>query len=366
MSYFWLWLRGLVGLLVLFGSLPPSAAATVAYTTNHIFRAVAGDAAGDTNADGRATAADLVAKVQGRKNPTENGPFGTGWRRIEILKPSETNPQETRRLLTSVWYPAAPGTFPTDTLPGGQPLAPFAESITGALPLLLFSHGSCGFDRQSIFLVRRLATWGFIVAAPPHPGNTTSEFLTCMTPAALADSFVNRPADIIAVLDRLLEESANPDSFWFGRIDPERVGVMGHSFGGLTTLRVLARDRRFVAGLALAPVVRTIRDEVGSISQPTMIQVGTLDSLLADARLGYDLLPGPRWLVEIERMTHSPFSDFCLECTPESLTTGEAHLYALRFAVPFLLQRVAGSEEFASFLDPRATPPGIRYRVAGL
>ncbi|GIW46069.1 MAG: hypothetical protein KatS3mg077_3351 [Candidatus Binatia bacterium] len=338
--------------------------ATVQYTVSQIYRTVAGDAAGDTNADGRATAADVIAKLQGRRNPTEDGPFGTGFRRLDITKPSETDPAQPRRLLTSVWYPAAPGTFPTDTNPGGQANAPFAESLHHPLPLLLFSHGSCGFDRQSIFLVRRLATWGFIVAAPPHPGNTTSDFLTCMTPAVLADSFVNRPADIVFVLDRLLEENANPDSFWFGRIDPTRVGVMGHSFGGLTTLRVLARDQRFVAGLALAPVVRTIQDEVRTITQPTMIQVGTLDSLLADARLGYQLLSAPKTLVEIERMTHSPFSDFCLECTPTSLTAEEAHLFALRFAVPFLLEQVAKNNLFSAFLAPEATPPGARYLVS--
>lgn len=337
--------------------------ATLAYTAGHIFAGGVGDVAGDTNADGRATAADLVGKALGKQNPTEDGPFGTGWRRVEVSKPSETDPQQIRALRTSVWYPAAPGTFPTDSNPGGQPLAPFAEGIPGPLPLLLFSHGSCGFERQSIFLVRRLATWGFIVAAPPHPGNTTSDFLTCMTPAALADSFANRPADIVAVLDRLLEENDNPDSFWFGRIDPSRVGVLGHSFGGLTTLRVLARDRRFVAGLALAPVVRTIQDEVREITQPTMIQVGMLDSLLADARLGFQLLAGPRALVEIDRMTHSPFSDFCLECTPQSLTAAEAHLYVLRFALPFLFLHVASNDAFAAFLDPGSVPPGVRYEV---
>lgn len=338
-----------------------SAGISVDFTAAQLFRPGAGDAAGDTNADGRATAADLVGKLRGRSNPTEDGPFGTGWRRIEFVKPSQTNPNVSRRLLTSLWYPAAPGTFPTDTLPGGQPQAPFAPEVTGPRPLLLFSHGSCGFDRQSIFLVRRLATWGFIVAAPPHPGNTTSEFQTCMRPEVLADSFVNRPADIVFVLDRLLEENARPESFWYGRIDPSRVGVLGHSFGGLTTLRVLARDARFVAGLALAPVVRPIQEEVRSIQQPTMIQVGTLDSLLADARLGYDLLAAPRMLVEIERMTHSPFSDFCLECTAVSLPLADAHAYALRFAVPFLLEHVAADSRFAAFLDPGATPEGARF-----
>lgn len=343
---------------------PCAARGTVAYTVGQIYRTVAGDAAGDTNADGRATAADVIAKLLGRKNPTEDGPFGTGFRRLDITKPSETDPSKARRLLTSIWYPAPPGTFPLDTNPGGQANAPFADGLDRPLPLLLFSHGSCGFERQSIFLVRRLATWGFVVAAPPHPGNTTSDFSTCMTPAVLADSFVNRPADIIFVLDRLLEENANPESFWFGRIDPTRVGVLGHSFGGMTTLRVLARDQRFVAGLALAPVVRTIQDEVRTITQPTMIQVGTLDSLLADARLGYQLLSPLKMLVEIERMTHSPFSDFCLECTPTSLTAEEAHLFTLRFAVPFLLEQVAKDDVFSAFLAAESAPAGVRYQVS--
>lgn len=333
------------------------------FVARTVFAAPAGHAAGDVNADGRATAADLIAKGLGGVSPVEDGPYGTGFQRLGFVKPSETDATQQRLLRTSVWYPAPKGTFPNDVNPGGQPGAPFAEA-NGRLPLVLFSHGSCGFERQSIFLVRRLATWGFIVAAPPHPGNTTSEFMTCSTPATLADSFVNRPADIVFVLDRLLELNDDPQSFLYQRIDVARIGMSGHSFGGLTTFRVLARDGRFRAGLALAPVTRTIQSEVQQVRQPVMIQVGTLDPLLADARLGYSLLQPPKLLLEFERVTHSPFSDFCLECTPETATPEEAHWYSLRYAVPFLLAFVAEDHRFDAFLQAAAVPPGARYEWA--
>lgn len=343
--------------LVLAGT---EARASVERTVRHLFLTPAGHAAADVNADGRASAADVLGKILGGVNPTEDGPYGTGFDRLDFVKASETNPREQRRLRTSVWYPAPPGTFPNDVNPGGQPRAPFAEGLQ-ALPVVLFSHGSCGFERQSIFLVRRLATWGFIVAAPPHPGNTTSDFLTCSTPATLADSFVNRPEDIRFVLDRLLELNQDPTSFLYQRIDPARVSMSGHSFGGLTTLRVLARDPRFVAGLALAPVTRTIREEVQQIRRPVMIQVGVLDPLLADARSGFAWLEPPKMLVELERTTHSPFSDFCLECTPETLSPEEVHWYVLRYAVPFLLAYGAADHRFDRFLEPAATPAGANY-----
>jgi predicted dienelactone hydrolase len=329
-------------------------------TVDALFSGVSGHASGDVTADGRATAADVTGTLLGLINPTEDGPYGSGFLRLTVTKPSETVPGLDRVLRSSVWYPAAPGTFPTDSRPGGRSGVPLADGASN-LPVILFSHGSCGFEQQSIFLVRRLATWGFVVAAPPHPGNTTSDFNTCSTPAEIQDSFANRPADIIFLFDQLLELNEDPESPLFGAIDPLRVGVAGHSFGGLTALRVLSRDPRFRAGLALAPVTNSIRSEVQTILQPVMIQVGQLDGLLNDGRNGYELLPGVRALVELERTTHSPFSDFCLECTSSTTTAAETHLYSLRFAIPFLLHHVAGDRRFDDFLAPAATPPGAVY-----
>jgi dienelactone hydrolase len=340
------------------GAVP--APADVSRTIEMVFFGDPGAAGGDVNADGRANAADVSGVLLGMRSPTQAGPFGVGLRRMTFVKESVTNPGQQRRLNTDIWYPADPGTGPIDPNIGARANAPLAAGAAN-FPLLLFSHGSCGFSRQSIFLTATVASYGFIVAAPPHPGNTSSELATCMEPAQLTDSFANRPADISFVIDSLLVLNTDPASFFYGAIDPNRIGMSGHSYGGLTTLRVSAADARVIAALALAPVATGIEPEVAQIHIPAMIQVGTLDGLLEDARLAYDLLRPPRYALEIARMTHSPFSDFCLECGPDTLLPDEAHLYVLRYAIPFLLHWLAGDGRFDPFLAAAAAPTGATF-----
>ena len=63
---------------------------------------------------------------------------------------------------------------------GGVVDAPL-DASGGPYPVVLFSHGSCGYPLQSTFLTPLLASRGYIVVAPPHPGNTINEFPTCGT-----------------------------------------------------------------------------------------------------------------------------------------------------------------------------------------
>ena len=336
-------------------------AADISTEIGMVFAGTPGAVSGDVNADGDADAADVVGVLNGLRSPTQAGPYGVGVKRITFTKASVTQPDQQRVLLTEIWYPGPSGNGPTDQHPGGKVDAPLADGAH-SLPLVMFSHGSCGYQEQSVFFTSYLASHGFIVAAPPHPGNTTKDcFAGGGTPAAEADSLANRPADIRFVIDSLLALNADPTSFFHGAIDPGRIGMSGHSFGGLTTLLVSAADARIVAGLAMAPVARGFEDEVRAIHVPLMTEVGTLDGLHADGLLTYGWLQAPRYLLEIDNLTHAAFADLCIDCTPATLPLAEAHPVILRYAIPFLVRWVGGGHQFDAFLDPAAVPPGVSF-----
>ena len=182
----------------------------------------------------------LLAHVAAARNGatpdyTAPGPLPVGVTTIAITTTSVTT-GAPRVLATQVWYPAKEGT--------GTPEGAFlrgAEVAKGRHPLVVFSHGSCGIPNQSVFLMQALASRGMILAAPPHPGNTFAD--DCDTPDALADAFANRPADVAAVADRFLAFTKDKSSRFHRHVNPKRLGIAGHSFGGQTTLRVAAADR---------------------------------------------------------------------------------------------------------------------------
>ena len=264
---------------------------------------------------------------------------------------------QQRVLNTSVWYPAPPGSGAIDPGLGGVLDAPLDVS-GGPYPLLMFSHGSCGYPNQSTFLTALLASRGFIVVAPPHPGNTIYEILRCGTPRAQAASFIERPQDILFALDEMLAAGQDSGSPFFGAIDENRLGMSGHSFGGLTTYLTVPLEPRFKVAVPLAAAV------FGSpvLTIPSLNMFGQIDSFvnLPAIRTAYENALAPKYLVEIANAGHFAFSNGCFpgpDCAPPvTLTQDEAHDAVLRWVVPFLEEYLAGDPGFAPFLAPPAGP----------
>jgi predicted dienelactone hydrolase len=89
-------------------------------------------------------------------------------------------------------------------------------------PIVLFSHGSGrgpGTPLVHRDLLLHLAREGFIVVAPFHPGTR--------------QPLVNRPRQIRGAFDAVLA-----DPRFSSHADPDRLGMMGFSFGGAVTLTV--------------------------------------------------------------------------------------------------------------------------------
>jgi predicted dienelactone hydrolase len=284
------------------------------------------------------------------------GPYEPGVRVLALERPSSID-GEPRVLETAVWYPAPAGSGERESEYRAIPDAPIDRSA-GRHPIVLFSHGSCGFERQSLFLTPWLASHGFVVVAPPHPGNTLFEFPDCGTPSAQGRAAVERPDDMIFVLDQILAENADPASPFSDALDPSSIAMTGHSFGGFTTFLVAERDPRIKAAIPMAAATgNEFRLDV-----PSLTLIGEVDSVVSNPGnvAAFDRSVTPKWLVSIQNTGHYAFSDGCFpspDCEPPSvLEQDEAHDLVKRWVLPFLKVFIEDDLAFAPFLAEEAGP----------
>lgn len=310
-------------------------------------------------------------------DPGQPGPFAVGVTHRTFTRPSSTNGQ-ARVLDTVIWYPAAAAGTP-DVRLGGTAAAP-PDRAHGPYPVVLFSHGSGGQPWQSTFFTAHLASQGFVVVAPPHPGNTTSDCLEgCLgggmsNRLALVDSALNRPPDIIAAFDGAAGLSAGGDPILGGLLDPARAGVTGHSFGALTSIFGGGRDDRFRAVVPMAsPALPAVIDEAKHLRVPTLLMAGGEDGLapLSGVQSIFDALPADgaeRWLLTFPRGGHFAYANLCppvaAGCGPNGLPQSKAHTLINRWATAFLLTYVASDARYAPLLDPAAAQGDPDVQVA--
>ena len=184
------------------------------------------------------------------------------------------------------------------------------------IPVVVISHG-LGSDRNTFaYLAQHLASYGYAVAVPEHPGSNANQlqallegFASEVTPPR---ELIDRPLDITFLLDRLEAQ--------FGQqLDLQNVGVVGQSFGGYTALalagaglnferleqecqlddflnislllqclalelpegRYNLRDERVGAAIAINPLTSRIfgQQELSQIEIPVMIVAGSADAV---------------------------------------------------------------------------------------
>ncbi len=297
-------------------------------------------------------------------DPALAGPYPIGVTELTFVRDSTTT-GEPRILATIIWYPADDSAKkqPEDLLLKGVIDAkPTGDNLP--LPIVMFSHGSGSAPYQSTYYTRHLASHGFVVVAPPHPGNTLVDCLPCTETDALLDSFLNRPDDMTFVLDELLARSADAGSLFYNALDADRVGMSGHSFGGLDTLRLAGSDSRFSAAMAMAsPGSSLLGQERLEIEVPIMIMGGGLDNAapLEEQQEYFDSIGPegpPHFLLALLLGGHFSFTDACLEglagCGPDALDQDRAHELIDLYATAFFKTYLAGESGYDSYLEPEA------------
>jgi predicted dienelactone hydrolase len=275
------------------------------------------------------------------------GRYRVGVTTITFTKTSVTK-GTPRPLATLVWYPAGRGGTAEDL---GFRDAPVRR---GRFPLVVFSHGSCGSPDEATYLTMALASRGFVVAAPPHPGNTAADFPTCLI-AGFFDSLPNRVPDVRFVLDSMLAESESRTSRFARRIKRNAVGISGLSYGGFTTLLTSQQEPRMKAALSLVPG-GTAALRAGDIPIPTMIIGSELDEIVgyAESESAYARIGGPRFLIELLGGTHLSVVDDCAPYCGE-LSQDTAHGLVLHYAVPFMRRYVAHARAGSRTLTRQVT-----------
>ncbi len=117
----------------------------------------------------------------------------------------------------------------------------------GTVAVVVISHG-LGSDRTTFaYLAEHLASHGFIVVVPEHPGSNARQIrgLLAGTVTEIAEprEFVDRPLDIKFLLDELTRRAAVDSRY--GQMNLTQVGVVGQSFGGYTALALAGAPINF-------------------------------------------------------------------------------------------------------------------------
>lgn len=328
-----------------------------------------------------AVALPLLLPVFSFEKPTGSYKIGTvsyAWKdegREELHTPE---PGDKRELMIQIWYPAsedakgkkAPYVSHPDIFAEGYSAALHMPKLLftsigyakthaieavelsdqePAYPVLIFSHSLNGTKNQNTFEIEQLVSHGYIVVGIDHTYRSTISVF----PDGRVVPFVPQESNTIDYLDKINEEwvedakfvldqveklaKSDPDHRFTDRMDLERIGMFGHSFGGATTTQMLMTDSRIKAAINMdGGLYGKLRIPVDGLKKPFLMMsadgtlAGTtymsdeeiasqgttrkeLDKFFADtfARQASVTIGGNYWMT-IKNMKHMGFSDMYL------------------------------------------------------
>jgi dienelactone hydrolase len=367
----------------------------------------------------------VVALAQEIRNPEQMGPYPVGVTSIQFDDASRPDSElGARPLRTEIWYPAIdaakgmPKNLFSDfimrgTIPGsvdaanesltfyksGKTLAEFekgyknvsvrdAQVRDAKWPLIVFSHGSGGTRVGYVFFTEFMASHGYIVMACDHIGNSRYTLVNNKVVAAGGPrgqaSAADRPKDISFLIDMATRMTQGSDSRFAGRIDLEKIGAAGMSYGGWTTEAVVDREKRVKAGVMLAPGGPQ-QDRV-NFTTPIFMMIGTEDSTIRAAgntrnRTYYEASKGPHYLCEIKDAGHYTFTSVDqynpeygngighgkrVNTAPDQdvtfLPPDEGHKIVNAYALAFFGTYVRGQQGYQAFLKQNHYGDKIIYK----
>ncbi|MEH2336896.1 alpha/beta hydrolase [Nostoc sp.] len=292
----------------------------------------------------------------------------------------------------------------------------YIPNVQNAAPVIVISHG-LGLDSSNFqYLATHLASYGFAVAVPNHPGSDAKQLHSLLNgranDVAEPSEFKDRPLDVTYILNQL-EKGNQSDSRFKGRLNLQQVGVFGQSLGGYTALALAGakinfeqlkqdcqpaalqntwnmslllqcralelnisksakdynlRDQRVKAAIAVNPITSSIFGKAGlsQIRTPVMI-VSSSDDTVAPA-LSEQILPfswftnSQKYLVMLVGGTHfstigngNPANQQVALPADMIGDASQARRYMNVLSLPFFQTYVSGRSQYTPYLNAAYT-----------
>ena len=324
-----------------------------------------------------------------------------------------SDPDRSRKLPGYLWYPTeqtsgASMTYMFGLIWDDDAIRDAKLASGGPFPLIVFSHGISSVDFQSFALMDYLASHGYVVASASHLQST---LFTYVGTEFFSKSAIDRPQDVSALIDAMLRRNNTPGDPLFEKIDPDRIGVVGHSFGGYTAIASLnppldvygmiekceqvgqanwsgewkychdvttsdlsfaedcrpcsLGDARIKAAVPMSPAFPYIMvpGALASVDVPALVMVGELDEVTppdTQVRVYFDGLSHPETLYwELAGGSHDTFSSACemsivraiFDCGDGFIDPKIAFVLIRTATVAFFGLHLKGQEPYRSYFE---------------
>ena len=250
----------------------------------------------------------LIASV-----PARTGPYAVGTLTTRLLDPTRNDPflrnGSKRELMVRFWYPtpragacaraeySSPKVWSYLSALGLPPLEVHTNScqqapvMPGAHPVSGASHGYTGLFTDYTFLFEDLASRGYVVASIAHTFESTAVempdgrvLISLLGTHFLEDSLRTdarsiqlatsaRLGDMKFLLAQLKALNGTRAPF-SGKLDLQRIGVLGHSMGADTAMISLRQEPELQAAVLLDPIVLSAASTRGTDKPVLLVSEG--------------------------------------------------------------------------------------------
>ncbi|NOZ63526.1 MAG: hypothetical protein GXO71_01005 [Caldiserica bacterium] len=339
------------------------------------------------------------SSIGGEKGDHTKARYHVGFRILKAPRPGK------EPLTIAIWYPTDKNPSSMKYFSVGREfaadVAKDAPPLKWPFPLIILSHGA-GVSATSLAVyAEELASSGFVAAGPDHNDEFIASRSDRKVDAKVIDwlkwahrgskrvfqgdrqamKYKHRPVEISATIDYLLKLNADPQSPFYQTMLPEKIGMMGVSFGAWTTLAVSGsipwyHDKRIKAAIPIAGNPGKSRWGIGisKLKIPVMIVFGEEETMVlldpnsprktAGMKQEYMLANPPKFLLGVKGAKHLNFggagtfnikmgkSFSTREVRAKDPVTGVVNKYCVAFFRRYLMDDYT-AEKILTHSDPR-------------